>query len=314
MKDLELNKIYQGDSLEVLKTFPDKSVDCVVTSPPYWSLRNYGVDGQLGLESHYREYISKLCDIFDEVHRVLKETGTIWVNLGDSYSGNSGGGPQSYERKSRGIKWNEESVKNPRAKFKETVQPKCLLMIPSRFAIEMLDRGWILRNEIIWHKPSCMPESVKDRFTVDFEKIYFFTKNTKYNFTQQLEPIKDISITRSKYGWHGTKTPHGDNYKGLSGTDAMGERYANPKGRNKRCVWAVTNKGFKGKHYATYPEKLIEPAILGGCPEGGVVLDVFMGAGTTGVVAKKHGRNYVGIELNPEYIKIAEDRINEILI
>ncbi len=269
-----VNKIYQGNSLEVLKTLPTESVDMVITSPPYWGLRDYGIDGQLGMESSFQEYINKLCDIFDEIKRVLKDSGTCWVNLGDTY-----------------------------------LPDKCLLQIPNRFAIEMTNRGWTLRNEIIWFKRNCFPSSVKDRFTVDFEKLFFFVKNKKYYFDQQKEPVKNISIQRAKYGWHGTKLPHGDSYAGLKGTEAMGDRYCDPRGRNKRAVWDIPTKGYKGAHFAVFPEGLIETPIKAGCPLGGVVLDPFMGSGTTAVVAKRLGRNYIGIELNEDYIDIAEKRI-----
>ena len=174
------NKIIHGDSLEVLQTLPGESIDCVVTSPPYWALRDYGVPGQLGLESTFNEYISKLCDIFDEVKRVLKKEGTCWVNIGDTYVGSGFGAGGKHHFLS------DQALKNP-TKF-AGLPNKSLCQIPSRFAIEMCNRGWILRNEIIWHKPNCMPQSVKDRFTVDFEKIFFFVKSKKYYFETQYEP------------------------------------------------------------------------------------------------------------------------------
>ena len=172
---LETGKIYQGDSLEVLRTFPDESVDCVVTSPPYWALRDYGVAGQLGLEPTFQEYISKLCDIFNEVKRVLKKEGTCFVNLGDTYSGNKEG--KTDNKVSDYLKENSTGIHK-----KATITEKCLCQIPSRFAIEMCERGWILRNRLIWHKPNCMPSSVDDRFTVDYEDIFFFVKSRKYYF------------------------------------------------------------------------------------------------------------------------------------
>lgn len=306
---MELNKIYQGDSLDVLKTFPTESVDMCITSPPYWALRDYGVKGQLGLESTFQEYINRLCDIFDEVKRVLKKTGTCWVNLGDTYVGKGATRHIGYE-----------DPKNPKIGVKNYIEPsalpqsiqeKSLTQIPSRFAIEMSNRGWILRNEIVWHKPNVMPSSVKDRFTIDFEKLFFFVKNVKYYFERQLEPVKEISINRSKYGWHGTKLAHGNSYAGMSGTEVLGKRYCNPEGRNKRSVWTISTKGFKGAHFATYPEKLIETPILAGCPSDGIVLDPFMGSGTTAVVAKRLGRYYVGIELNKSYIELAKQRLKQ---
>ena len=180
MKKLETNKVYEGNSLDVLKTFPDESLDMCVTSPPYWGLRDYEMDEQLGLESTPEEFINNLCDIFDEVKRVLRPHGSCWVNLGDSYVRNPSQQDQVGKTgiQSTKYQYNFKHKKN----YSSTYKAKSLVQIPSRFAIEMTDRGWILRNEIIWHKPSCMPASVKDRYTVDFEKMFFFTKNPKYYF------------------------------------------------------------------------------------------------------------------------------------
>ena len=295
------NKILQGDALSTLKTLPDESVDMVMTSPPYWALRDYGVEGQLGLESTFQEYITRLCDIFDEVKRVLKKEGTCWVNMGDTYSGMKVG--------------NTENIKNPNVetksfvKLKQKIQDKCLLQIPSRFAIEMTNRGWILRNELIWHKPNCMPSSAKDRFTVDFEKIFFFSKNKKYWFEQQYD-----EYTEPMNRWGGNKLKaNGKSEKDLQGMYRDRDMRPNKQGRNKRCVWKITTKPFKESHFAVYPEELCITPIKAGCPENGIVLDPFFGAGTTGVVATKLNRNYVGIELNQEYIKIAEKRIKPFL-
>ena len=307
---MDINKIYNGHCLDVLKTFPNESVNCCVTSPPYWALRDYGHDNQLGLESTFDEYINKLCNIFDEVKRVLRKDGTCWVVIGDTYYTKSGSGfvndnlnPKSKEEidNSTGInKANELRGKNPKLH-------KCLSMIPFRFSIEMVNRGWILRNTIIWYKPNCMPASVKDRFTVDFEYVFFFVKNKKYWFEQQFEECQEVSIERAKYGWNCDRA---NNRTGIN-TEKMGDRFVNPQGRNKRAVWQVTTKPFKEAHFAVYPPELIEPMIKAGCPEDGIVLDPFMGSGTTAVVASGLNRNYIGIELNQEYIGIAEARIYE---
>lgn len=378
-----LNKIIQGDSLEVLKTLPSESVDCAITSPPYWALRDYGVAGQLGLEPTFQEYITKLCDIFDEVKRVLKKEGTCWVNLGDSYNNSSWAGdkPNKFEAQT-----NIGPAKKKHGRGGQIGYPdKCLAQIPSRFAIEMTNRGWILRNEIIWHKPNCMPSSVKDRFTVDFEKVFFFVKNKKYWFDS--ENVKEDAVDPESYTGRrprnaGTMAKFDKKNYGFAGsinddgTLKCGQTYEK---RNRRTVWTIATKPFAEAHFATYPEALIEPMIKAGCPEfvcrkcgkarekiiklgeiiskggsdnakmgqnkssyvgaeikckameqrehieigqtdcgcnagfeGGVVMDIFMGAGTTALVAKKLGRNYLGIELNPEYIKIAENRINSI--
>jgi len=303
------NQIIQGDSLEVLKTLESESVDCVITSPPYWALRDYGVEGQLGLEPTFQEYITKLCDMFDEVKRVLKKEGTCWVNLGDTYS--SGGSGNSKDEKV----YESATVGNTKKGIQrrcitKDVQEKCLVQIPSRFAIEMTNRGWILRNKIIWHKPNCMPSSADDRFTVDYEEVFFFVKSKKYYFEQLKEPLalgsdmnyrKTLRVGR-KYG---VKRPYEDNQP-LSYNKKPNEESVD---KNKRTVWSINTKGYSEAHFATFPEKLIEPMVLAGCPKDGIVLDIFMGAGTTAVVALKQNKNYLGIELNPEYIKIAEERI-----
>lgn len=349
---MKLNQIIEGEALEILKTLSSESIDCIITSPPYWGLRDYGtgkweggnnplcdhkipesefdpknpdsgshimrfnrdscykcgakrVDRQLGLEPKFEDYISKLCDIFDEVKRILKKEGTCWVNIGDTYSAQ---------------RWSGKGEGQPTNKMRDghrDINPekiigmpnKCLVQIPSRFAIEMVNRGWILRNEIIWHKPNCMPSSADDRFTVDFEKIFFFTKNQKYFFEQQLDPY-----TKPLNRWGGDRLiPNGksDWDKGTGQTTYRHKNMRpNPFGKNKRAVWRITTKPFKEAHFAVFPEELIQTPILAGCPKGGTVLDPFMGAGTTGLVAKKLGRSYIGIELNPEYVEMAESRIN----
>ncbi len=341
-----INKIIQGDCLEVLRTLPDESVDCVMTSPPYWGLRDYGVGGQIGQEPTFDEYITKLCDIFDEVKRALKKTGTCWVNMGDTY--NSGGNYRSEgEGQIEGSRGRDYQAKAGMVKTDTKIQglpDKCLCQIPSRFSIEMVNRGWILRNEIIWHKPNCMPESVSDRFTVDFEKLFFFVKSKKYYFEQQFEPMAFSSITRlsqdidnqlgSFMANGGVKTngsmkavrPHGivrnrelgynskenklRGYTGLNPDGLQEKDLPEPDNiRNKRTVWKIETKGFSEAHFAVYPEKLCQTPVLAGCPEGGIVLDPFMGSGTTGKVVRDLGRYYFGIELNPEYIKIAEKRL-----
>jgi DNA modification methylase len=295
--------IIQGDCLTELKKLPDESVNCCITSPPYWALRDYGVAGQLGLEPTFQEYITKLCDIFDEVKRVLRKDGTCWVNIGDTYGGSGAG---TWQNKPDDAKSKEVYTlpygKSSCSKMRGTPQDKCLLQIPSRFAIEMTNRGWILRNEIIWYKPNCMPSSVKDRFTVDFEKIFFFVKNKKYAFETQYEEM-------SSNGEGGFTNKATCKYA-KAGLASMVNAKVNPQGRNKRCVWRITTKPYKEAHFAVFPEDLVETPIKAGCPESGTVLDPFCGSGTTGVVAKKLNREFIGIELNPEYIKLAEKRIN----
>jgi DNA modification methylase len=306
---MEINKIYQGNSLEVLKTFPDESIDTCVTSPPYYGLRDYGMDGQVGLEETPDEFIKSLVEIFSEVKRVLKKEGTLWVNMGDSYAGGGGlnGIPDD---------WNSISVSN-RQKYPNHNDPKRnakkigykkkdLMGIPWLLAFALQKDGWYLRQDIIWHKPNPMPESVTDRCTKNHEYIFLLSKNPMYYFDNESikEPAKPDKSLRDRDNTKMNNTP---------GRTKMGGLKTNHYTmKNKRSVWTVTTKPYKEAHFATYPEDLIEPCILAGCPEGGVVLDPFMGAGTTGVVSIQNRRNYVGIELNPEYIEIAEKRLQPV--
>jgi len=421
-----VNKIICGSALEVLKKMPAKSVNCAISSPPYWGLRSYGTDpqiwggdkdcehtwqvtpprrsrsgkdattekqksntgaqyeaqggnlcskcnawrGELGSEPTLEFYIDHLCDIYDEVKRVLRPDGTCWVNLGDTYGGE---GTQRSSGGRAGFAMNEDSGK----RVKKGIKEKSLCLIPQRFAIEMVNRGWILRNVIIWHKPNPMPSSAKDRFTVDFEYVYFFVKNKKYFFEPQYEPYqydgrRDTTLKPTgKYP--GGRTPQKMEREPM-------ERWPNPLGRNKRTVWAIPTQPFPEAHFATFPEKLVEPMIKAGCPEfvctkcgkarekiyepsleyakklgtwtedtdkdpelrasigfaantkkhsctadyqvkgysdcgcgekfrPGIVLDPFMGSGTVGLVAAQNRRDWIGIELNQEYIEMAKKRI-----
>ncbi len=294
------NQILQGDALTKLKELPACSINMCMTSPPYWGLRDYGVGGQLGLESTFDEYINKLCDIFDEVKRVLKDDGTCWVNLGDTYWGGGQGGNDS-----PGKQVIPSSSYGHKAKGKN-YQSKSLVMIPMRFAIEMVNRGWILRNTIIWHKNSCMPQSVKDRFTVDFEYIFFFSKKKKYYFKQQLEPTitKDNNV-RDRDSTKLNNTPGRTRMGGLTKNDY--------DLKNKRTTWTINPRPFKEAHFAVYPEELCETPIKAGCPKGGIVLDPFFGAGTTGLVSLKQNKKFIGIELNPKYIDIIKKRLKPYL-
>lgn len=305
-KNLKMkNKIIEGDCLKVLKKMPNESVDCIVTSPPYYGLRDYGVEGQLGAEKTLEEYIASMLLITSELKRVLKKGGTMWWNHGDSYAGsNKGAGDKKSDPKDK----NRSRTLKPEH---SNIPSKSLMLQGYRLAMRMIDeQGWILRNQVIWHKPNVMPSSVKDRLTVDFESVFFFTKDKDYFFETQYEPLSPVSIERVKYGWKSKKA--NASAKGSTvGIDVeeMGARFANPKGRNKRTVWKIPTSNSQISHVAMYPEKLIETPILAGCPQGGVLLDPFFGAGTSGVVAKKLGRKYIGIEINPEYIKIAKTRI-----
>lgn len=302
---MEKNKVYLGDSLETIKTFPDKSIDCVVTSPPYYGLRDYGVDGQIGLEETPEEYIDKLVSLFREIRRCLKDEGTCWVNLGDSYSGNC-----SRTSKGRaGMGAEREGVFTKGG----GLPPKNLIGIPWRFAFAMQADGWILRQDIIWHKPNPMPESVTDRCTKAHEYIFLFSKQEKYYFDAQSiqeECIDEAYSNRQNTGEKERSQTQGyskaGGHRDNSGCFTKKSNYTT---RNKRDVWSVCVKPNKEAHYATYPPELITPCILAGCPEQGIVLDPFMGSGTTGIVARTFNRNYVGCELNPEYHKMSERRI-----
>ena len=404
-KGLEINVIYQGNTLEILKFFPDESIDCIITSPPYYPLRFYGeaaktiwggdincnhewdepikrkghkkgetnpgkeawykekegiIDeagqfcvkcgawfGQLGLEPSLEMYIEHLFEIIVELRRVLKKNGTLWWNHGDSYT-------QTAEKIGNG-----------------KILSRSLTMQNYRLIQRVVDElGFRLRNIIIWRKPNAMPQSVKNRFTVDYEPIFFLTKSENYYFEQLFEPLAEQTLKRVQYGWNGTKLPHGNSYAGMGSTERMGTRSAPPQGRNKRCVWDISTGSLHENHFAPFPEELVENLIIAGCPKEvcvkcgqprlkivkrgefiqtdgkrtkdtlaasqvqkinetgfripvvfeytdcgcnagfnpGIVLDPFMGSGTTAVVAKKLGRNFVGIEINPDYIKIAEKR------
>lgn len=306
-----INKIICGDAVKVLKTIPDESIDSVITSPPYWALRDYGVKGQIGLESTIEECLEKLITVFDEIKRVLKPSGMCWVNFGDTYANKTKGGQLNKVQNNIFDSFSQRSV-IPKLSVKLNIPAKSLCMIPSRFALKMIERGWILRNEIIWHKPNAMPQSVEDRFTVDFEKVFFFVKQRKYYFKRQFEPLKNPNELKRRYS-----NPYENHrYRKLLGRAAksldkikQSQKEILKRGRNKRCVWTIATGQSRLNHFAVFPEKLIETPILAGCPENGIVLDPFIGSGTTAVVAKKLGRQFIGIELNGEYVRTAKNRI-----
>jgi len=332
-----------GDCLEIMKAMPAGSVNCCITSPPYWGLRNYQVASQFGLEKTPEEYVAKMVAVFREVKRVLKKEGTLWLNLGDSYAGSMKGsnGKGDFSVDSELQKGNKGSFVQPVDWKNIGLKPKDLCGIPWRVAFALQANGWYLRQDIIWHKPNPMPESVTDRCTKSHEYIFLLAKNKKYYFDN--EAIKEVAAGYD--GRKDTKMKGSDKYKNgeyLVAGNAnscskkgrerwtyknlqedgqqpntfhlkrlIGEEYLSPI-RNKRSVWTVATKPFKGAHFATFPEDLILPCILAGSPKDGVILDPFTGSGTTGVVAKKNGRNFIGIELNPDYIIIAKRRIDNV--
>ena len=308
---LELNKIYNMDCLEGLKQLPDNSINCCVTSPPYWGLRDYGVEGQIGLEKTPEEYVSKMVEVFREVKRVLRKDGTLWLNLGDSYAG-SGRGPTG--RNGIGNQEKRQGFHSPKVVIPTGLKPKDLVGIPWMVAFALRADGWYLRQDIIWHKPNPMPESVKDRCTKAHEYIFLLSKSSKYYYDAEAikEPLaRPEELLRKTPAVFGGRNKH-DGYgtRKYSGNEYVGTY----TGRNKRSVWTVSTKPFPEAHFATFPPDLIKPCILAGCPAGGVVLDPFMGSGTTGMVAAMHQRNFIGFELNPEYCKMAEKRIEPYLM
>jgi len=306
-------EILVGDALKGLQHLSDGTVRTCVTSPPYWGLRDYGNDEQLGHEATPQEFVENLCQVFDEVWRVLSDDGTVWVNLGDSYA-NGGMSNPSAKSTLGGGKDRGAADYSIARKIPAGLKPKDLVGIPWRFAFAMQERGWYLRQDIIWAKPNPMPESVTDRCTKSHEYIFLFSKEPKYFFDNDAikEPLAESSISRlaqdienqvgSSRAHAGAKT--NGNIKAAGDVDG---------GRNKRSVWNVSVASFKDAHFAVYPPALIEPCIKAGSAEGDTVLDPFSGSGTTGEVALKLGRNYVGCELNPDYARLSEKRITEAL-
>jgi len=303
-------KILHGNCIDKIKELDDNSIDCVVSSPPYFGLRDYGVEGQFGLEKTYQEYLSNTVKIFKTFKPKLKDNATVWWNVGDSYS--SGKRTSTTNQSLRGNK-NYGVTRTP---VQDGIKEKDLLMIPNRVAIALQEAGWYIRSEIIWHKPNPMPESVKDRPTNCHEKIWLITKNKKYYYDYKSikEPTTESTKQRYKSGWKGNEERDYVNGKQNQFSKYIGTEKSKQdalSGRNKRNVWTITTKPFKDAHFATFPKDLIEPCIKAGCPEGGLVLDPFGGSGTTGIVAAQNNRNAVLIELNQKYIDIAKKRIDK---
>ena len=343
-------RILLGDCIARMREIPDQTVQTCVTSPPYFGLRDYGVDGQIGLEATPDEFVAKMVEVFSEVRRTLRDDGTLWLNLGDSYnSGASGGlggstldGGQSSQIERRkafragsgradGVV-DDRAQRNRNGTFAPGLKPKDLIGIPWRVAFALQADGWYLRQDIIWHKPNPMPESVRDRCTKAHEYIFLLSKSPKYYFDHEAmqEPCVKGSagseFHTGKTGEHqlgraSTKPRGPGNIRPTKGGRAYAEgssefrtaanlhEIGDRETRNRRDVWTVPTKPFAGAHFATFPPDLIEPCILAGAPIGGVVLDPFNGAGTTGLVALCHGREYIGCELSPEYAVMARDRI-----
>lgn len=314
---MSASKIICGNSIEVLKTLADNCVDMCVTSPPYYGLRDYGESGQIGMEQTPQEYIEHLTEIFMEVHRVLKPTGTLWINIGDSYAG-SGKGPMSLAVAGNGKNstlYEKNSKVHEVPKTWDGIKPKDMIGIPWTLAFSLRAKGWYLRSDIIWHKTNCLPESVKDRPTKCYEHIFLLSKSRKYYYDYKAiqEPLKQVSKERYKRGRSAeSKYAREGMQKNINGVREDSSHF-DQEYKRKRDVWEVSTNTFKmDEHFAMYPEKLIEPCILAGSEKGGIVLDPFFGSGTTGVVAKKHGREYIGIDINAKYCELAEKRIMEV--
>lgn len=307
-----MNKIEFGDCREIMKRWKDQGVkvQTCITSPPYFGLRDYGVDGQIGLEQTVGEYVANMVDVFRHVWHILEDDGTVWLNLGDSY--------YNY-RPGKGQALNKQTVSNTnqdlpttcarRGNKQEGLKEKDLIGIPWRVAFALQEFGWYLRQDIIWHKPNPMPESVRDRCTKSHEYIFLLSKSPQYYFNN--EAIKEPSIHAGRilnYDESKYKDENGNVKKGYE-THVTGKREIKDT-KNKRSVWVVTVKPYKGAHFATFPKELIEPCVLAGSRKNDIVFDPFMGSGTTAQVALQHGRQYLGCELNKEYEKLQQERIN----
>lgn len=310
-------RILCGDARGLLSELPTGSVQCCVTSPPYWGLRDYGIAGQIGLEASPSAYVSALMPIFEEVHRVLRDDGTLWLNLGDSYVGYHGNknasGPAASDKPGYRENMRESTVGVDGLKNKD------MAGIPWRVALALQASGWILRSDIIWHKPNPMPESVKDRPTRAHEYLFLLSKSPRYYY--DAAAVREPAASINKCGYTGE-----GGFQALEQPIQNGNQIQVDRGRrkflrrkmaypiftrNRRSVWTVSTYPFSDAHFATFPPDLIRPCILAGCPVGGIVLDPFFGSGTVGQVCVEEGRQYLGIELNPEYVDMAERRIAE---
>ena len=302
-------EVIVGDNRETLKQLSDKSVQTVVTSPPYWGLRDYGEDEQIGLEGSPQDFVEQLCLVFDEIWRVLKDDGTIWVNLGDSYSAmrDSKAVPDTL-REGDGTRVAKAANRNPANLRAAGLKHKDLVGIPWRFAFAMQDRGWYLRQDIIWAKPNPMPESVTDRCTKSHEYIFLLTKSAKYFYDH--DAIKEDATTEPTVRDR-SKENYQQSFSGGRFSEGARQFGSDDMKKNKRSVWTIATKPYKDAHFATYPPELITPCIVAGSKENDIVLDPFSGSGTTGEVALLHNRNYIGLELNPEYAKLSEKRLLE---
>lgn len=310
-------EIICGDALAELRKLEGESVNCCVTSPPYWGLRNYGVDGQLGLEKTPAEYVGKLVEVFREVRRVLRKDGTLWIVIGDTYATGAGQGlrqgGKKFGKQNEIVEKGAFPVTQPNRMRLPGLKPKDLIGIPWRLAFALQADGWWLRSDCIWNKPNALPESVKDRPTKSHEYVFLLSKSRRYWYDADAirQGFDPESERRSKRGRGKDHKYTGDQRAARAQTFHTDVRHCfNPKGRNRRTVWTLPTKPFKGAHFAVYPVSLIEPCILASAPAGGLVLDPFIGSGTTGCAALKNGRRVLGIELNPDHARLAQERIS----
>lgn len=300
-------KLYVGDCVESLRKMPSESVHCCVTSPPYFGLRDYGVDGQIGLEATPDEFVHAMVTVFREVRRVLRDDGTLWLNIGDSYARTGGTDRKVSASATVGSTRNTlKQMGDRKQRAPDGLPEKNLIGIPWKVAFALQSDGWILRQDIIWHKPNPMPESVRDRCTKAHEYVFLMSKSPKYFFDG--EAMREDAVK----GAAGSTFNSGKTAAHQLGRSSEKARVEDGK-RNRRSVWSVSTKPFKGAHFATFPPDLIEPCVLAGCPVGGIVLDPFGGSGTTAGVAIKHGRNAVLYELNPEYVELVSSRVESIV-
>lgn len=308
--------ILEGNCLETLKTVEAKTIQTCVTSPPYYGLRDYGMDAQIGLESTPELYVQNLVNVFREVRRVLRDDGTLWLNLGDSYWGGKGQSSQAWSTENQDRETLQKSQHQISGKGETrptdgkhpVIKPKDLIGIPWMVAFALRADGWYLRSEIIWHKPNPMPESVTDRPTKSHEYIFLMSKSANYYYDQEAiaEPSTWAGDPRAGYG----RLHYRGKREGQEGTGQ--ENFVSiTQTKNKRSVWSVTVKPYGGAHFATFPPDLIEPCILAGSKAGDIVLDPFNGSGTTGAVALKHHRDYIGCELNADYIALTHKRFSK---
>ena len=311
--DNHINTIICGAALETLKKFPDESINCSITSPPYYGLRDYHKKEQIGREKTVEEYLDRLINVFREVRRVLKKDGTCFIVIGDSYAGTSSKKEQRDPKYPKGRNGQNPSITQKVLGYKS----KDLMGIPWRLAFALREDGWYLRSDIIWHKENAMPEACKDRPTRSYEHIFLLSKSPRYyyDYDSLAEPMKEVSKKRYVRGRSKENKYLNENSGAKIQKINEARGYGQYKGdnipqfRNKRDIWTINTTSFRGNHYAAFPPKLAEICMITGCPKGGIILDPFIGSGTVGLIALLHNRKYIGIELNEEYVDLARKRI-----